>query len=234
MDRSMRNPRPVNGTLAATRARPQRMDNWHLFELLNAGPGLDSLHIAMGLLLGRGIPAIVALAIATGWMLAQRHTRLELLQMACAATMAWLLAWVTVKDRIGGLEAGADDHVLKPFDLDELVARVRALLRRRAGAAAPVLRCGTLALDPPRKTVTPAGHGIDLSAKKLALLETLMQRAGAVLSREKLEKLEKSVYGGGEDASSNAIEVHLHDLRRELGATVIRNVRGVGCRLAED
>lgn len=134
----------------------------------------------------------------------------------------------TVRDRIAGLEAGADDYVLKPFDLDELVARVRALLRRRAGGASPLMQSGTLMLDPVRKTVTRDGVGVELSAKEFAVLETLMQRPGAVLSREQLEE---SVYGWGEEVSSNAIEVYLHHLRKKLGVGVIKNVRGVGYRV---
>lgn len=136
----------------------------------------------------------------------------------------------TVRDRIAGLEAGADDYVLKPFDLDELVARVRALLRRHAGSGSPVLQFGKLMLDPARKTVAQDGVGIELSAKEFAVLEALMQRPGAVLSREKLEE---SVYGWGEEVGSNAIEVHLHHLRKKLGSTFIKNVRGVGYRVTE-
>lgn len=136
----------------------------------------------------------------------------------------------TVRDRIAGLEAGADDYVLKPFDLDELVARVRALLRRRAGSRSPLLQFGSLALDPVRKTVMHDGAAVELSAKEFAVLETLMQRPGAVLSREQLEE---SVYGWGEEVGSNVIEVHLHHLRRKLGAGAIKNVRGVGYRVTE-
>lgn len=135
-----------------------------------------------------------------------------------------------VSDRIAGLEAGADDYVLKPFDLDELIARVRALLRRHAGSGVPVLQCGSLTLDPVRKTVTHDNHEVDLSAMEFAVLEALMQRPGAVLSREKLED---SVYGWGQEVGSNAIEVHLHHLRRKLGRHLIKNVRGVGYRVAE-
>jgi len=136
----------------------------------------------------------------------------------------------TVADRIKGLEAGADDYVLKPFDLDELIARVRALLRRHAGSASPVLRCADLALDSSQKTVLKAGQAVDLSAKEFAILEALMQRPGAVLSRERLEE---SVYGWGAEVGSNAIEVHLHHLRKKLGAETIKNVRGVGYRVAQ-
>ncbi len=136
----------------------------------------------------------------------------------------------TVADRIAGLEAGADDYVLKPFDLDELIARVRALLRRHAGSGSPLLKCGALVLDPVRKTVVQDDIAIELSAKEFALLETLMQRPGAVLSREQLEE---SVYGWDDEIGSNAIEVHLHHLRKKLGSATIKNVRGVGYRVTE-
>ena len=136
----------------------------------------------------------------------------------------------TVPDRIRGLNAGADDYVLKPFDMDELVARVRALLRRRAGSGVPALRCGALVLDPARRTVTLNGQAVELSSREFAVLEALMQRPGTVLSRERLEE---AVYGGGEEVGSNAIEVHLHHLRRKLGSGLIKNVRGVGYRVAE-
>lgn len=133
-----------------------------------------------------------------------------------------------VADRIAGLNEGADDYVLKPFDLDELVARVRALLRRRAGGAGPMLECGGLVLDPVRREVRLRGGPVTLSAKEFALLETLMQRPGAVLSREQLED---ALYGWEREVGSNAVEVHLHNLRRKLGADVIRNVRGVGYKV---
>jgi len=134
----------------------------------------------------------------------------------------------TVPDRITGLNAGADDYVLKPFDLDELVARVRALLRRHAGSGQPLLRAGELVLDPARRLVTQRGAPVELSAKEFAVLEALMQRPGSVLSREKLEE---AVYGWGDEVGSNAVEVHVHHLRRKLGSGSIRNVRGVGYRV---
>ena len=135
-----------------------------------------------------------------------------------------------VADRIAGLNEGADDYVLKPFDLDELVARVRALLRRRAGSAGPLLECGGLLLDPVKREVRLRGEPVALSAKEFALLETLMQRPGAVLSRERLED---ALYGWDREVGSNAVEVHLHHLRRKLGTGVIRNVRGAGYKVVQ-
>ena len=133
-------------------------------------------------------------------------------------------------DRIGGLEAGADDYLLKPFDLYELIARLRAVLRRHGGSGSPLLTAGSLVMDVGRRAVTCDGLAVDLSAREFAVLEALMRRPGTVLSREKLEE---SVYGWGDEVGSNAIEVHLHNLRKKLGAEAIKNVRGVGYRVSE-
>jgi two-component system response regulator QseB len=134
-----------------------------------------------------------------------------------------------IADRVAGLDAGADDYVVKPFDLDELAARVRALARRRNGPAQPKLCHGGIELDPAMRDVTRNGVPIPLSPREFALLEALMTRPGAVLSRAQLEE---RLYGWNDPVESNAVEVHLHGLRRKLGAGVIRNVRGVGWTLA--
>lgn len=136
-----------------------------------------------------------------------------------------LTAHDAVADRIAGLDSGADDYMIKPFDLDELAARIRALLRRRMGRASPVLRHGELALDPAAHRVTLAGEAVELSPREFALLQALLDNAGRVLSRAQLEE---SLYGWGEEVESNAVEVHVHHLRRKLGPELIRTVRGVG------
>ncbi len=135
----------------------------------------------------------------------------------------------SVADRIAGLDAGADDYLVKPFDLDELHARARAVIRRQAGRSSPEISYGSLTLDPVTHIVMFQGAPVELSAREFAVLEALMKEPGAVVSREKLED---AVYGWGEEVGSNSIEVHLHHLRRKLSPQLIRNVRGVGYRIA--
>jgi two-component system response regulator QseB len=130
-----------------------------------------------------------------------------------------------IADRITGLDAGADDYLVKPFDLDELAARVRALVRRADGRAEPVVRHGAIVLNPATREVTLRGRPVVLSGREFALLHALLARPGVVLSRAQLEE---RLYGWGEEVGSNAVEVHIHNLRRKLGAGTIRNVRGVG------
>jgi two-component system OmpR family response regulator/two-component system response regulator QseB len=128
-------------------------------------------------------------------------------------------------DRVAGLDAGADDYLVKPFEFDELAARMRAVLRRHAGRAEPVLSQGGVTLDPAQRRVTLHGSPVLLSAREYAVLEALMARPGAVLSRSQLED---RLYGWGEEIESNAVSVYIHQLRKKLGAEFIRNVRGVG------
>ena len=134
-----------------------------------------------------------------------------------------------VSDRITGLDSGADDYLVKPFSLEELLARMRAVIRRRVGRASPVIRYGALSLDPVRRAVLFRDHPVGLSAREFAVLEALLQEPGAVVSRQKLEE---AVYGWGEEIESNSVEVHLHNLRRKLAPELIRNLRGVGYRVA--
>jgi len=136
-----------------------------------------------------------------------------------------LTARDTVADRIAGLDAGADDYMVKPFDLDELSARLRALLRRTSGRSAPVVVHGELELDSATREVRLRGEPVSLSPREFALLEALLARPGAILSRAQLED---KLYGWSDAVDSNAVEVHIHALRRKLGAEFIRNVRGVG------
>ena len=133
-----------------------------------------------------------------------------------------------VQDRVKGLNAGADDYLLKPFDLDELIARVHALLRRAAGTGSPVLKVGSISLDPVSRLVTQEERVVELSAREFSILEALMRKSDGVMSRSELEE---AVYDWDSSVGSNAIEVHLHKLRRKLGTDAIRNIRGVGYRI---
>lgn len=136
-----------------------------------------------------------------------------------------------IADRVKGLDAGADDYLVKPFDLDELGARMRALIRRQAGRCESVIRHGPLTLDPSAHQVTLDGAPVALSAREFALLEALLARPGAVLSKTQLEE---KMYGWGEEIGSNTVEVYIHALRKKLGADLIRNVRGLGYMIAKD
>jgi two-component system response regulator QseB len=136
-----------------------------------------------------------------------------------------LTARDTVNDRITGLDAGADDYLVKPFNLHELQARVRALLRRGSGRASNLLRHGELVLDPVAHTVTHRGQPVELSPREFVLLRLLLENPGRVLSRSRLEE---ALYGAEGEVGSNAVEVHVHHLRRKLGNELIHTLRGVG------
>jgi two-component system, OmpR family, response regulator len=131
----------------------------------------------------------------------------------------------SVEDRIRGLDEGADDYLVKPFDMSELRARMRAVIRRRGGQAAPVMTNGVLTLDPSTREATSGETVTRLSSREFALLQALMIRPGAILSRAELEE---RIYGWNEEVESNAVEFLIHSLRKKLGAPAIKNVRGVG------
>ncbi len=136
-----------------------------------------------------------------------------------------LTARDAVHDRVRGLDLGADDYVIKPVDLNELGARLRALVRRAHGQVQDVLRAGAVTLDPSARQVNLQGEPVVLSTREFALLHLLMLNSGRVLSREQLEQ---KLYSSGNEVESNAIEVHIHHLRRKLGQDLIQTVRGVG------
>ncbi len=136
-----------------------------------------------------------------------------------------LTARDAIADRVKGLDAGADDYLVKPFDLEELAARVRALLRRKSGRADPVIQVGRLLLNPATHEASLDGKPIMLSAREFGLIHALAERPGVVLSRAQIEE---KLYGWGQEVESNTVEVYVHSLRRKLGANLTRNVRGVG------
>jgi two-component system response regulator QseB len=140
-----------------------------------------------------------------------------------------LTARDALSDRVSGLDAGADDYLIKPFDLEELSARIRALLRRQSGRADPLLRAGAVTINPALHEVLLNGEQVHLSNREFALLRALMDRPGSVLSRAQLEE---KLYGWNDSVESNSIEVHIHALRKKLGSELIKNVRGVGYRIS--
>lgn len=131
----------------------------------------------------------------------------------------------TIEDRILGLDMGADDYLVKPFEVAELLARMRAVIRRRGGVAAPLLTSGALSLDPVTREATFRDRSSRLSAREFSLLQALLIRPGAILSRQELET---KIYGWNEEVESNAIEFLIHAVRKKLGTDAIRNVRGLG------
>jgi two-component system response regulator QseB len=149
----------------------------------------------------------------------------ELRRRGDATPVIILTARDEIQHRVAGLDAGADDYIVKPFDLDEMMARVRSVRRRAAGRGDPGIQHGDLHLDPVTRTVERGGLPVSLSAHEYAVLEALLQRPGAVLSRSQLED---RLYGWADQIGSNAVEVYVHGLRRKLGSDVIRTLRGVG------
>lgn len=141
-----------------------------------------------------------------------------------------LTARDAVRDRVDGLQGGADDYLVKPFDLDELVARLHALLRRAAGRSSGIITHGALALDPTAREVYVNEQLIMLSRREIVLLEAFLQSPRSVLSADQLKD---SLYGMNDDVASNVLNVHIHHLRRKLGTGVIETVRGLGYRLGK-
>lgn len=163
-----------------------------------------------------------------------RKTGLEVLKSlrSCGNRIPVLIltARDAVADRVIGLDAGADDYLIKPFDLEELSARIRALLRRQSGRVDSLITHGELTLNPATHEVTFKGMFVPLSAREFSLLQVLLDRPGAVLSSSQLEE---KLYGWNEEVASNTVEVYIHSLRKKLGAELIKNVRGVGYMIAK-
>lgn len=166
------------------------------------------------LVLDLGLPRLAGMEVLT-----------RLRERGQALPVLILTAHDATGDKIAGLDGGADDYLVKPIGLAELAARVRALARRAAGRAAPLLRHGELVLDPAGRQVTLAGMPVELSARELSLLQLLLENVGRVMTRAQLEA---SVYGWRDEPDSNALEVHIHHLRRKLGADLIKTLRGIG------
>jgi two-component system, OmpR family, response regulator QseB len=149
----------------------------------------------------------------------------ELRRRGNATPVIILTARDEITSRVAGLDSGADDYIVKPFDLDEVTARMRSVLRRAAGRGDPVIQHGELRLNPATHTVERKGVPVPLSAHEYSVLEALLQRPGTVLSRAQLED---RLYGWDAEIGSNAVEVYVHGLRRKLGSDAIRTLRGVG------
>lgn len=178
-----------------------------------------STHDYQCLLLDRGLPGLTGDALLRALRI-RRET----------IPVIMITARDAVRDRIEGLDLGADDYLVKPFDLEELSARIRAAVRRHAGRADAGLRHGELTMDVAAKLVTFKGQPVDLTAHEFAILHALLRRPGHVLSRAQLEE---SLYGWGDEVESNTIEVHIYNLRRKLSAESIKTIRRQGYRLAD-
>lgn len=155
----------------------------------------------------------------------------ELRQRGSDLPVLILTARDAIEDRVRGLDLGADDYLIKPFDLDELTARLRAIGRRRAGRSSLSIRHGNLEFDPAARSVTLDGEAVPLHAKAIAILETLLECRGRALTREQLEQM---LYGWGEGVESNTVEVYIHHLRKQLGKELIHTIRGVGYMIPKE
>lgn len=184
---------------------------------VQTGPQADAALAAQGydlVLLDLGLPGCDGLAVLKA--LRARRDRTPVLIATARDSVA---------ARIAGLDAGADDYLLKPYDFEELQARIRALLRRASGRAEPLYEHQGVQLNPATREASVQGQPVPLSAREWAVLAALLVRPGQVLSRQQLED---KLYGWGEEISSNAVEVYVHGLRKKLGAQLVLNVRGLG------
>lgn len=178
-----------------------------------SGQGADGGHYDL-VLLDLGLPRKSGLEVLRA--LRARNNRTPVLILTARDAVA---------DRVAGLNAGADDYLVKPFDLQELAARMHALARRAEGRAEPLLRYGEIVINPSTREVTQAGEAVRLSAREFALLSALMARPGKVWS---VAQLQERLYGWDDEVGSNTVEVYIHALRKKFGAALIRNIRGVG------
>ncbi|MCL6264316.1 winged helix-turn-helix domain-containing protein [Craterilacuibacter sp. RT1T] len=188
-------------------------DGREAFAALSAAP-YDAVVLDLGL------PGMDGMDILAAWRKAGR-----------AEPVLVLTARDALHDRVGGLDAGADDYLAKPFALAEVAARLRALIRRHHGQSSPIFTQGDITLDPMAHKVVQAGREIELTAREFTLLELLMANSGRILPKERIEE---KLYGWDKDVESNALEVHVHHLRKKLGSQVIRTVRGVGYTLGSE
>lgn len=199
-----------------------RQDSWHVDAAYDAGSAQIALvdHAYAALLLDLGLPGGSGIDV------------LRALRGRYDPTPALVItARDQLRDRIHGLDAGADDYIVKPFQIDELLARLRAVLRRSTGRVAPVLHYGSISVDPARRVVTRAGKPVRLSVHEYRTLLALMERQGRVVARAHLEDV---IYGGSASIESNTIAVYIHQLRRKLGESLIATVHGYGYRLGEE
>jgi two-component system, OmpR family, response regulator len=199
-----------------------RQDGWQVDTAPDAKTAVIALvdHAYAALLLDLGLPGGSGLEV------------LRTIRGRYDATPALIItARDQLGDRIRGLDAGADDYIVKPFQIDELLARLRAVLRRASGHVAPVLQYGNISVDPARRAVTRGGQPVRLSVHEYRTLLALMERQGRAVARSHLEDL---IYGGSASIESNTIAVYIHQLRRKLGENLIATVHGFGYRLGEE
>lgn len=207
-------PLVASGIVAGLRLHGLTVD--HVGSAAHAHAALQASHFDL-CVLDLGLPDEDGMAVLARWRSRGEHLPVLVLTARDA-----------VEHRVAGLRAGADDYLLKPFDLDELVARLHALLRRAAGRSSDLIRHGALSYSPATGEVRLSDRPVDLSRRELALLATLLQHAGRIVS---LERLHDSLYGYEQGVESNAVNVHIHHLRRKLGAGIVETVRGQGYRL---